>query len=99
MHSHHFHKYVLSKKKITVVDRCMMVASAAYPLMSTPQILSIYLDHNVQGVSLTTWVGFMSFGTIFLTYAVVHRIKPLIVSQILWMIADILVVAGVLLYR
>jgi uncharacterized protein with PQ loop repeat len=100
MQSHHLHKYVLSKKKkITIIDRCMMVASAIYPFTVMPQIVSIYTQHNVEGISLVSWLGFMSFGTIFLTYALVHRIKPLIVSQVLWMVVDISVVVGVLMYR
>lgn len=100
MHSHHLHKYILSKKKkITLLDKCMMVASSVYPFTMLPQIISIYTSHDVRGMSIASWLSFMAFGTVFLSYALVHKIRPLIVSQVLWMTIDIIIVVGILVYR
>lgn len=77
----------------------MMVVSVLYPLSALPQVWAIYHSHDVTGVSLLTWFLFMLAGVVFLSYGLAHRIKPLIVTQVLWFIVDILVVVGVLMYR
>lgn len=80
------------------IDFLMTLASVIHPLTAIPQVYSIYATHDVSGVSLWTWLGFMVLGLVFLTYSIVHKIKPLILNQILWFIVDFLVVAGVIIY-
>jgi uncharacterized protein with PQ loop repeat len=87
------------KARRTLIDRVMMIASVGYPLTAVPQAIKIYQTHSATGVALSSWLGFMCFGAIFLTYAVVHRIKPMIISQILWFTVDILIVAGTIMYQ
>ncbi len=77
----------------------MSVAAVIHPLTAVPQVYKIYSTHDVAGVSLWTWFGFMTLGLIFLAYGLAHKIRPFIVTQILWFIVDFLVVAGVLMYR
>ena len=81
-----------------VIDELMMIASVVHPLSALPQVIQIYSTHNAHSVSLLTWLGFMVLGAIFLTYGVLHNIKPFIITQVLWFIMDGLVVTGVLLY-
>jgi uncharacterized protein with PQ loop repeat len=82
-----------------LVDRAMSVASVLHPFSAVPQVVSIYSTHDATGTSLLTWVFFMAIGVVFLSYSLVHRIRPLIVTQTLWFINDFLIVGGVLLYR
>jgi uncharacterized protein with PQ loop repeat len=96
---YHLHKYLHKKKEIAFVDRLMSAAAVIHPLTATPQVYSIYSTHNVSGVSLWTWLGFMTLGLIFLAYGILHKIKPFIVTQVLWFIVDFLIVTGVVLYR
>lgn len=91
-------RHILSKREQTAVDRAMMAAAVIHPLTALPQVAQIYATHNASGVSLLTWLGFMVLGAVFLTYALLHRIRPMIVTQVLWFIIDLLVVIGVLLY-
>lgn len=94
----HLYKYLNKKKEITVVDNLMTAASVVHPLTAVPQVYAIYSTHDVSGVSLGTWLGFMTLGLVFLAYGILHKIKPFIINQILWFILDFLVVAGVLMY-
>ena len=94
----HLHKHLSRKQETTVIDRLMTVAAVIHPLTAVPQVYKIYTTQNVSGVSLYTWLGFMCLGLIFLAYGILHKIKPFILTQILWFIVDFLVVAGVLLY-
>lgn len=95
----HLYKHLSKKQKLTSVDRLMSVAAVLFPLMALPQVYEIYSKHNVAGVSLLSWVAFMALGLIFLAYGIMHKIKPFIVTQVLWFIIDFLMVGGILLYR
>lgn len=92
-------KHVTKKQNTTQIDRLMMVAAIIHPLMTTPQVIQIYTTHDVSGISLLTWFGYMTLGIIFLTYALAHKLRPIIITQVLWFAMDVLVVGGVLLYR
>lgn len=92
------HKHLSKKQEITIVDRLMSIASVLHPLSAVPQIVKIYSEKSGAGVSLPTWAGFAVLGLIFLAYGIVHKLKPFIVMQILWLIVDVLVVVGVLIY-
>jgi uncharacterized protein with PQ loop repeat len=89
----------LSLDTVKIVDRAMAVAAVVHPLSAVPQISQIYSTHDVSGVSLLTWIFFVLVGGVFLAYAVVHHIRPLILTQVLWSVNDLLIVGGVLLYR
>jgi uncharacterized protein with PQ loop repeat len=89
---------VTSKGQRQLIDRAMMVAAVIHPMTALPQVFQIYLTRSAQDVSLITWLSFMLLGVIFLVYALLHRIRPMIVTQILWFVVDLLVVVGVLLY-
>lgn len=91
-------KHLTRKQEIAALDRIMMVAAFVHPLTASPQVYQIYATQDAEGVSLMTWLGFMVLGMVFLTYALVHKIKPMIVTQILWYVVDTLIVVGVVLY-
>lgn len=97
--SYFLHKHLTKKQKKTVVDRAMFVAALAFPMTALPQIYQLYHTHNATGISLSSWVGFICFGFVFLAYGIVHKLKPYIMTQILWLAMDTLMVAGILLYR
>lgn len=97
--SHQLHKHLSKKQKTTLIDKLMSVACVIHPLTALPQVYIIYSTQDVTGVSLLTWFGFMILGAIFLAYGIVHRIKPFIVTQLLWFVIDFLIVFGVLIYR
>jgi uncharacterized protein with PQ loop repeat len=88
----------LRRRSTKSIDSLMTLASVIHPLTAIPQVYSIYATQDVSGVSLWTWLGFMLLGLVFLTYSIVHKIKPLILNQILWFIVDFLVVIGIIIY-
>jgi uncharacterized protein with PQ loop repeat len=92
------YKHLRRKKQLAAVDHLMSVAAVLHPLSALPQIIKIYSSQDVIGISLWTWLGFMLLGLIFLTYGIAHKIKPFILTQLLWFIVDFLVVIGVLIY-
>jgi uncharacterized protein with PQ loop repeat len=89
----HFH--INSKKELTIFDYLITLASFVYPLMAVPQIFSVY-SGKVEGVSLVSWIGFLFFSTSFFAYGMIHKIKPMIISNSIWILVDGMVVIGLL---
>jgi uncharacterized protein with PQ loop repeat len=81
-----------------MIDHVMMVIAFLYPLTGVPQIVTVFTTQKAEGVSLVSWCGFLVVGVIYLFYALMHRLKPLIIAQAFWLIVDALVIVGVLLY-
>jgi uncharacterized protein with PQ loop repeat len=96
--SFHFFKHTFTKSEKTSIDRAMTIVAIIHPISALPQVVEIFSTQNASGVSLITWLLFMLIGVIFLLYAVIHKIKPMIINQIIWFIMDLLVVTGVLMY-
>jgi uncharacterized protein with PQ loop repeat len=96
---HHLLKYLHKKRNRTKIDAAMSVAAVAHPLMALPQVWLIYSTHQVEGLSLFMWVAWLALGLVFLTYGLAHLLKPYILMQVLWVIVDLLVITGILLYR
>lgn len=76
----------------------MMVVSVIQPFASVPQIIEIWTTQSAAGVSIWTWLGFAGIGVVTLYYAILHKLKPLIINQIIWFVLDALVVLGIVLY-
>ncbi len=94
-----FHLHLDGKRELTVIDKAMTLAAVVSPIMTLPQVWLIFSTKSATGVSIYTWASYLLFNIVFLTYAIAHGIKPLIVNSVLWIIMDILVVVGILVYR
>lgn len=88
--------YPESKK---LIDRLIYVAAITYPLTTIPQIIDIFINKSSKNVSLLTWILYDAFTFIFLWYAIEKKLKPLIIEYCMWIIAQSIVVVGILLYR
>ena len=70
----------------------------ATPLFELPQAWAIYGTHHAENVSLTTW-GFFSFANIaWIIYAVRNKYWPLVVTSSLYMIIEVAIVIGIIIY-
>jgi uncharacterized protein with PQ loop repeat len=80
------------------IDHAMAAAAIVHPATAAPQVIQIYATHSSVGVAPLTWLSFMAIGTVFLAYGLLHKIKPMIVTQTLWFVIDAAILAGVALY-
>jgi uncharacterized protein with PQ loop repeat len=86
------------RRAARAIDDAMAAAAIVHPATAAPQVLKIYETHNAVGVAPLTWLSFMAIGTIFLAYGLLHKIKPMIVTQVLWFVMDAVILTGVVLY-
>lgn len=82
-----------------LIDRLIYVAAITYPLTTIPQIVDIFINKSAENVSLLTWLLYDAFTLIFLWYAIEKKLKPLIIEYCLWILAQSIVVVGIMMYR
>jgi uncharacterized protein with PQ loop repeat len=93
------HAHIPHRRPKTLLDWSVTVMAVVGPLLGLPQIIEIYTTQNVSGLSLLAWIGFTFYTLVFLTFGIVHKLKPLIITQTLWLATYILIIIGILLYR
>ena len=94
-HNPVFDQHIQNKKKLTTFDIIVIFASFMYPLSGLPQVVQVF-QGTTDGVALYSWVSFLVFASIFLTYGIKHRITPMIITNSIWIMVDSLVVIGYL---
>ena len=91
-------KKISNKKFIKYLDKFLMVVAITGPLMDLPQIFKIYYFKNAAGVSLLSWTLYAIFDIPWIIYGIVHKDKPIVVAYLCWMITNLFVIAGTLIY-
>jgi uncharacterized protein with PQ loop repeat len=87
-----------NKEHKYIIDRVVLFTGLIGPIASVPQAIEIYTMQDAQGVSLVTWGFFIVTNASLLIYSIVHKLPALIISNVLWVVIEVIVVAGILLY-
>ena len=81
-----------------LVDRIIYIFVFLVPALATEQIWKIWRYKEASGVSLVAWIVFTVNSSVWLWYGILHREKPIIISSALWIIVDLFIVVGVIVY-
>lgn len=95
---HHVKKHP-SKHHSTLLrlfDKSMYIIALIPPIMTIPQLLTVWLEHKTAGVSLATWGAYALSSTLWFAYGIFHKDKPLTLTNFLLLMLDASVVIGVL---
>jgi len=76
------------------VDILMYVFAITGTLAMIPQLLRVWVDHNVSGVSLFTWIGFFLGSLFSAVYGIVHHQKPIIFASWVNATVQFLIIVG-----
>ena len=105
---HHYHtrkrihkkheSYPSKNKWKRIMDKVILGVAVAGPIMTIPQLLKIWVEKNATGVSVISWAAYLVLSVFWLIYGVMHKEKPIIFSSVLWIILQILIVIGILIY-
>ena len=80
------------------LDKFAYVIGALGIILTIPQILKIWVGQDATGVSVIAWIGYMITSSFWLTYAIVHKEKPLIITYSLWILVKLPIVIGTIIY-
>lgn len=89
----------VSQSNKKTIGTIALVAALLQPLITIPQIYQIYTNQSAIDVSLLTWLGYLMFGVTFLVYGAVFKLKPIFYGQIVWVIMQIIMVVGIIIYE
>lgn len=67
-------------------------------LMTVPQVLTIWIGHDVGGVSLVSWASYLFSACLWFVYGIQKRDKTIYLACIGWVTLDAAVVAGVIVH-
>jgi uncharacterized protein with PQ loop repeat len=81
-----------------LIDRLVLLAAIAEPLLTVPQAIAIFSERTAAGVSLSTWVGYECMSVIWIWYAIVHRERMILLYQGLFCVVQSVIIVGGLLY-
>ncbi|MFS8158647.1 MAG: hypothetical protein ACMG6E_00270 [Candidatus Roizmanbacteria bacterium] len=94
---HHHHK--AKEKPHDKLDRFMYTLAFVGPIMTIPQITQIWVDGKFEGVSLLSWSTYLCLSAIWMWYGIVRKEKPLILSNLLYLVVNIIVVSGLVIAK
>ena len=81
-----------------LLDMCVYVAGVLGPLFTFPQIYIIFSTRQAGGVSILSWGTYALLDTVWILYGVVHKERAIVVTYILWCLANLLVALGAIMY-
>jgi|GEM_PF-1857348 len=82
-----------------LIGYMMYFVAVGMPLTDIPQLVQIYSTKVATGLSASAWVLYAAFGVVPLLYAVANKLKPLIISNLLWLVVDALMIYGIFRYN
>ena len=91
-------KYPHPNPKIAFLDKTCMVVAVVMPLTVIPQIYKIFYYQIATGVSLLMWILYSILCVPMLIYGLVHKVKPIVVLNFFWLIMQVIVIVGVLIF-
>lgn len=105
---HHFHlrkrihlenqPYPHPDKWKNFLDRIIYVVGISGPIMTIPQLYKIWIEQNANGVSFISWTSYLVTSIFWLMYGLTHKEKPIIVTNICWVIINTLIIIGIIFY-
>lgn len=75
-----------------------IVAAIAYPVSAIPQAVKIFATKDAGDLSLLTWLSFALIEILFFAYGITHRLRPIIISGVLWAIVYAFIITGIFIY-
>ncbi len=92
------HPYPAKDWRVKVLDRIVFAAGIVGPVMTLPQLQTIYIAHQAAGVSVLSWGAFALLDVPWIVYGIVHRDRTITMTYVLWLIINTAVAVGAIMY-
>jgi len=92
------HKVNPKPTKGPSLERLALVVAIIEPLSTIPQIVDIYQSKNAESLSLLSWLLFMAASVVWLAYGIKLKNPPLIASSVLWVLTELILIAGIVMF-
>jgi uncharacterized protein with PQ loop repeat len=95
---HHKEPFPHPNKWVSRLDKYLLFVAIGGPFTLLPQILKIYREQNGESISIITFMLLCVMNGSWLSYGIVHKVKTMIVTNILLLTANSAIIIGGLLY-
>jgi uncharacterized protein with PQ loop repeat len=101
---HHLHRrkkhgpYPHPNKFKRFIDKSIYIVAVFGIVMTIPQIMKIWVQKNAAGVSAVSWTAYIITAIFWLIYGVLHKEKPIIFTYSIWIVLEVFIVIGTLMY-
>lgn len=93
LHHHHTRQQAGSPRH--PVDRFAYLFGILAPIAALPQLITIWTQQDVTGVSMGTWASYLALSTFWSAYSIVHRQWPLILMYVSQWGLQIFIIVGI----
>lgn len=69
------------------------------PLAMLPQVWKIFISMTAASISLFYWIFFFIGSFIWLGYGIIHKEKPIIFANAIYLVLSLLIIVGAVIYR
>lgn len=80
------------------VDRLVYIFGIIAPVMTIPQVLIIWTEKHVEGISISTWFTYFLSANVWLVYGYIHKERPIIMMYSLYLVLEALIIIGYFMY-
>lgn len=88
----------LNRKNSLIIDKLIYLGGILGPLMTLPQLFKIWFDRNATGVSAISWSAYAVGSTFWIWYGIEHKQKPLIFTYAIFLVIEVFIILGTLVY-
>lgn len=84
---------------INFINKGVYCVSFLGILIVLPQTLNIWISKNTSGVSLITWSGFLVGSLFWLFYGIIHKEKPIILTNLAGILMNLSIIFGLIFIK
>ena len=88
-----------SPQPVSGLEKVLRGLSVFTMLMTVPQVLTIWIERNAGGVSLISWVSYLIAACLWFVYGLQKHDKTIYLACVGWVLLDLAIVIGVIVYR
>jgi len=81
-----------------LINRLLGGLSIFTMVMTVPQVLAIWVGHRAAGISMLSWGAYLVSAAFWLWHGLVNRDKNIYLPCIGWILLDVGVIVGALIY-
>jgi len=83
----------------SIMDKLVYISAIFGVFANIPQLTKIWIDKSFAGVSIVTWLGFLLGSSFWLFYGIVHKEKPIIITNGLYVVIQFFIVLGLVVHN
>src|SRR3989338_1017874 len=74
------------------MDKSIYIVGILGPLMTLPQVYKIWAEKSANSLSMATWITYWLMAVFWLIYGIIHKEKPIIITNFLFMVINLSIV-------